>query len=111
MSEWQDISTAPKDGTKVLLYSKDDESEIIEVCYWIEEGIYDEPGWFCSDEEFCFVHPTHWMPIPDPPFTKKICHGAIWESIHNSDGIYAKCIGVEMGYRSVTFCPVCGESI
>lgn len=59
MSEWQPIETAPRDGTRVIVFVPvlDDgdvlgKSLVFEACYrpW---------GWGCE--------PTHWMPLPDPP--------------------------------------------
>lgn len=75
MSEWQDIKTAPRDGTEVLL------------CSWV---LYDAPGGPIAEmtvgswdlEEIggagCWVSgidfdmplddkPTHWMPLPPAP--------------------------------------------
>lgn len=54
LNQWQDISTAPKDGFHIILGHKNQPSE---VGYWLD----DEDGWECSFE------PTHWMPLPAPP--------------------------------------------
>ena len=55
--EWQDISTAPKDGTKILLYDKGN----IFTGEWSER----EKRW----EVICqsFSHATKWQPLPTPP--------------------------------------------
>lgn len=53
---WQDISTAPKDGTKVLLW----------VPRWsVVVGSYQHSlmSWWDGD----LVAPTHWRPLPAPP--------------------------------------------
>jgi hypothetical protein len=64
---WQPIETAPKDGTRIL------------TC---EEGVVLENQWFNFDvlrrhkgTEYCRwfsqQNPTHWMPLPKPPTTKR----------------------------------------
>ena len=63
MSEWMDISTAPKDGTEILGASR---GEITTVFYWREYGNWEiaVTGAWADNGEW---HPTHWMPLPDPP--------------------------------------------
>jgi len=46
--EWQPIETAPKDGTKVIL--------------WLPDFHSVEMAWFCVPAEA-----SHWMPLPTPP--------------------------------------------
>ncbi|OQW71707.1 MAG: hypothetical protein BVN33_14850, partial [Proteobacteria bacterium ST_bin13] len=73
--EWQDISTAPKDGTLVLLA----QIEIIEIGKWVAEetGHYETVSekngkrvqeWVSSSSGYWDVNtiydPTHWMPLP-----------------------------------------------
>jgi len=68
MSEWQDISTAPKDGTVVILSNGE----------WVERGWWSNsmwlgslgPGWITDDpRDVGVVHSdvTHWQPMPTPP--------------------------------------------
>lgn len=74
MSEWRDISTAPVDGTAIL----------IKVAAGVVEAWYDKPRhtpsyedpddwtgnqWVALDDTLQFEsgEPTHWMPLPDPP--------------------------------------------
>ena len=64
---WKDIETAPKDGTRVLVFSGD----WIAIAYWKSDAqIW--CVWDCEDY-FPSVHlvgddaPTHWMPLPEPP--------------------------------------------
>ena len=85
MSEWREISSAPRDGTEIILRKGDRvTSGSWEVIYetenhfdsngnyicseTIEHGAswcsYD--GGFCEDDE-----PTHWMPLPEPPKCKQ----------------------------------------
>ena len=79
MSEWQDIATAPKDGTFVLLHVPNGlESGAVTVgAYWKETdrekngrfmvGHWD--GWLGMDADIgsSWCEPTHWMPLPEPP--------------------------------------------
>tara|TARA_R110000824_G_C14847424_1_gene639740 strand:- start:75 stop:293 length:219 start_codon:yes stop_codon:yes gene_type:complete len=71
MTDWQDISTAPKDGTIVLLAG----DGWIDAGAWVSElNDSDDPdGWTCwsvaswNYQEWSFARPTHWMPLPEPP--------------------------------------------
>lgn len=64
MSEWQPIETAPKDGTHVLMYRRQDISEAWWQKKFIGEGYeWGGTGWAYPD----FAPPTHWMPLPEPP--------------------------------------------
>lgn len=61
--DWQDISTAPKDGNDILVGNEDEFQAV--ASWWVE-------GWFscCSDYAthplpLCFT-PTHWMPLTKP---------------------------------------------
>lgn len=76
--EWQDIATAPKDGTCVLLYKPDERmvGEYTLAGYWGEWPGYPE-GWIAADGKpqgyFSEAanapqgYPTHWLPLPAPP--------------------------------------------
>ena len=64
--EWQPIETAPKDGTRVLLFVPP---------YGPSTGHYkDRSNWGPSASNW-YAHaalnkeaePTHWMPLPEPP--------------------------------------------
>lgn len=79
MSDWQDISTAPKDGTEIIVgvdvatvwivrsarYVRADE--------WYPSEPDDVDGWWSyinsvSQEQLVGIYePTHWMPQPAPP--------------------------------------------
>ena len=68
---WLPISEAPKDGTRVLLFSPD---AIPELAVWVGEWICDEDQpdggawWQDVDDPFPVdADPTHWMHLPAPP--------------------------------------------
>ena len=60
MSEWQPISTAPKDGEWILLYEERDDEHAIEC------GFFDCGDWYGPDHIYT-IYPTHWQPLPEPP--------------------------------------------
>lgn len=69
MSEWQPISTAPKDADALLL----SDGVTVDVGGWIsaadqgaepEEELRISAGWWLL---FTSITPTHWMPLPHPP--------------------------------------------
>lgn len=64
VGEWQDISSAPKDTTHILLFDG----------YQIDIGSYREwkeygqnYAWY--DQQCIPIEPTHWQPLPAPPTT------------------------------------------
>jgi hypothetical protein len=71
--QWRPIETAPKDGTRILLYRPDVRGEHIEIMvegYWSNlPGHSYGIGWRTP----CFSFsggkhdPTHWQPLPSPP--------------------------------------------
>ncbi len=80
-SAWRDISTAPKDGTVILLASTDERGSknLIECSWWSEERCWIDNGrrgkpdeyeadWYQVDNtDFSFSRPTHWrMPLSRP---------------------------------------------
>jgi hypothetical protein len=87
MSEWQDIETAPKNGTEILIYREDCGvilARWVAPCEFLHESEYismspdswEEADWFGAD----FVSgyrvsndglPTHWQPLPEPPSKAK----------------------------------------
>lgn len=79
MSQWQDISTAPKDGTFVVLYGVwageihgiNAHSPCADIGFW-SGGKSDFAGgdWWSlttGDAYACWMLPTHWMPLPPAP--------------------------------------------
>lgn len=70
MSEWQDIKTAPKDGTDVYLYEQNYYGVVS--AHYEGEGEDGEDCWVLTnmtsyDESSVVEHPTHWMPLPPLP--------------------------------------------
>lgn len=65
--EWQDISTAPKDGTRIITESRG----LVGTSRWSERfaDAYGDgdtsPGWY-SETLDRRHEPTHWMPLPTP---------------------------------------------
>lgn len=70
MTEWQPIETAPKDGTRILVFSHAWGCDIFgmaywfqgETCDWIAHSLWAEPDKFKGS----FL-PTHWLPLPQAP--------------------------------------------
>jgi len=69
--EWQHISTAPKDGTPILVFrptADDDCIRRVGMDYWMTRGTYYKECWAHSNAP---DQPTHWMPLPKPPEKKE----------------------------------------
>ena len=73
MSEWQPIETAPKDGTRVLVFGFGDDFEVVR---WTPDAGLIAPGlpfnrtgaWKTSQDGWLLPNEvTHWMPLPPPP--------------------------------------------
>ena len=58
---WQDIATAPRDGTLILLGRKDDPDWPLRCRRWQDTHWR---GWDAEDA-------THWQPLPQPPSKDK----------------------------------------
>lgn len=73
-SVWQDIATAPRDGTEILVYRED--AGVFTAHYVEEDAHISSPMnppegdfyWFstCGDD-LTGDMPTHWQPLPTPP--------------------------------------------
>jgi len=58
--KWQPISTAPRDGTSILIFEADESTAgIVRVARWRDDTI--PAGWSGSE------HASHWLPLPQPP--------------------------------------------
>lgn len=61
--EWQDIETAPKDGTRILVHFWEPSQTL--VAYFVD---YDPFCWQAvSGERWNAKHASHWLPLPSPP--------------------------------------------
>jgi hypothetical protein len=77
LAEWQPIETAPKDGRFVLVADPRLDQPVTIGAYYkadrdeqtgrFSAGSWD--GWLSMDGDHLasISHPTHWMPLPDPP--------------------------------------------
>jgi hypothetical protein len=71
MVDWQPIETAPKDGTRILLWDTDEAV----IAKWGEISMGGAEGWqiavvnMVGDVNYyeAAFNPTHWMPLPEPP--------------------------------------------
>lgn len=63
---WQSMATAPKDGTSVLLWCTDVDGRNGRVSFGTWHDFFGGTWWDWS-MEYTLSHPTHWMPLPDPP--------------------------------------------
>jgi hypothetical protein len=62
MTEWQPISTAPKDEDIYILACREG-SKIPGILGWDQDE-----GWYWFNGMFRDTTiPTHWMPLPEPP--------------------------------------------
>ncbi len=64
ISNWNPIETAPKDGTRILLYF---ESGDMAVAYRCDNGEWWTFAGFPDSERMWNQHPSHWMPLPEEP--------------------------------------------
>ena len=59
--EWQPISTAPKDGTSILIFEAQVcTAGVVRVSRWRNDTI--PSGWAGAENA-----PSHWLPLPLPP--------------------------------------------
>lgn len=64
--EWQPIETAPKDGTRVLLWVPPMIAGNVELSGYATAGRWDSLGWHSGITTLA-CQPTLWMPLPRPP--------------------------------------------
>ncbi len=67
-SGWRPIETAPRDGSKMLLFFPGPYPDELED--GVVTGRFLAPGWWLSAiwaSSMAHKRPTHWMPLPEPP--------------------------------------------
>jgi hypothetical protein len=64
MTEWQQIETAPRDGTPIILYVPVNRPGMRVLA--ARAGDYE---WWILSGSVVLGKPTHWMPLPNPPET------------------------------------------
>jgi hypothetical protein len=61
--KWRDISSAPKDGTFIMVYAPPLKIRFYPLVVW-----WDGDDWYApAHEDHAQITPTHWMPLPSPP--------------------------------------------
>lgn len=65
--EWQPISTAPKDGTKILIHFQCEDFSDVDIYVAFYSRFFSSPWRIINDFGFNEHVPTHWMPLPDAP--------------------------------------------
>lgn len=72
MMEWQQIETAPKDGTRVYVAHELDRQSMSKSKYFglntgsYEDGVWQPSAFFMCSDGMLRRNPTHWMPLPEP---------------------------------------------
>lgn len=67
LRRWQDISTAPKDGTKILVtYFPCTSHRIPYNLVWWGQVRNEAHGWKQANSKYCRYQPTHWQPLVPP---------------------------------------------
>jgi hypothetical protein len=63
--EWMPIETAPKDGTRVLVWSDKHAWRGIGIAYWGRNNPLNRLAWIGGHCRIDHIdQPTHWMPLP-----------------------------------------------
>jgi hypothetical protein len=71
--EWQPISTAPRDGTSILIFEAQVGAVgVVRVSRWRDDTIPN--GWAGAENV-----PSHWLPLPLPPHRPSKCEASILE--------------------------------
>jgi hypothetical protein len=68
MSEWQDIRTAPKDGSFIIAAKESvfPAFEVTRFPYPLKQR-WNGKKWEADDGHVYAPQPTHWQPLPEPP--------------------------------------------
>ena len=92
---WQDISSAPRDGTEIIVHAKDRPfGESLTVVFWDEKL-----GWlFFDDGDFQMSIDdtlTHWQPLPTPPTASDLSIAVEQPTVGNSVDRDVMCDDIE----------------
>lgn len=69
---WQQIETAPKDGTTVVVYDPTLNFDRVTMAAWDrDEATEGGQCWREDSHNFDRLNPTHWMPLPSPPASSR----------------------------------------
>lgn len=65
---WQQIATAPKDGTRIL----GSNGHVVDIFRWESQRYHKRPNPYWERSFYPVYYdrkhqPTHWMPLPEPP--------------------------------------------
>ena len=63
--DWQPIETAPKDGRRILAYSKEYGVQV--TGWWYRNDNPAIGGWWIAFSDGDYTDLTHWQPLPEPP--------------------------------------------
>ena len=65
---WRDISSAPKDGTEIILFGPQYQGEPPHRLMWFAAWDNSLDMWALEGETIASPDwPTHWQPLPNPP--------------------------------------------
>lgn len=69
--EWELMGSAPKDGTKIIVYDyRAKKTHVKFAKYTFFDCYRREKCWMCDHGNY--VNPTHWMPLPKSPVMKQL---------------------------------------
>ena len=63
---WKPIDSAPTDGTVFMAYDKEWKTNEYGEFPFLFVYMEDDLSWAMTVDGF-ICHPTHWMPLPEPP--------------------------------------------
>lgn len=96
MTEWQDISTVPKNGEDYLFTNGID----------CAVGCFN-PCYISYDTSL--INPTHWMPLPELPKKKHECRKDAWVCVEDRNEPGLILVSSCGDWIKVNECPICGD--
>ena len=100
VNPWKTMESAPRDGTRVLIYI---------IGFGPQVGNCDPFGEWQFWEGIC--DPTQWMPIPKPPKKNHYCSSEPLNLVYCTDDLNEPGLRVvdSYGWFKAAYCPFCGE--